>query len=161
MTSSNENIFRVTGLLCVEFTGHRWILAQRPVTRIFGVFFDLQLNKQLTKQSWGWWFQTPSRSLWRQCNAVSFIPSHSLLVDSISLFHQCVIICNLNPLVRNQYNDVTANFINITSANSEFHLSIIITPGIYVSSLMILSSFRTDDECCCPRTVNISNFSFT
>ena len=25
MTSSNENIFRVTGLLCGEFTGHRWI----------------------------------------------------------------------------------------------------------------------------------------
>ena len=23
--SSNENIFRVTGPLCVEFTGHRWI----------------------------------------------------------------------------------------------------------------------------------------
>ena len=25
MTSSNGNIFRVTGLLCGEFTGHRWI----------------------------------------------------------------------------------------------------------------------------------------
>ena len=25
MTSSNENIFRVTGHLCREFTGHRWI----------------------------------------------------------------------------------------------------------------------------------------
>ena len=25
MTSSNRNIFRVTGPLCVEFTGHRWI----------------------------------------------------------------------------------------------------------------------------------------
>ena len=25
MTSSNGNIFRVTGLLCWEFTGHRWI----------------------------------------------------------------------------------------------------------------------------------------
>ena len=30
--------------------------AQRPVTRSFGVFFDLRLNKQLSKQSWGWWF---------------------------------------------------------------------------------------------------------
>ena len=26
MTSSNGNIFRVTGPLCGEFTGHRWIL---------------------------------------------------------------------------------------------------------------------------------------
>ena len=25
MTSSNGNMFRVTGLLCGEFTGHRWI----------------------------------------------------------------------------------------------------------------------------------------
>ena len=42
--------------------------SQRPVTRSFDVFFELCLNKRLTKQSWGWWFETPSRSLWRQCN---------------------------------------------------------------------------------------------
>ena len=28
--------------------------AQRPVTRSFDVFFDLRLNKQLSKQWWGW-----------------------------------------------------------------------------------------------------------
>ena len=43
--------------------------AQRPVTRSFGVFFDLRLNKQLSKQWWGWWFETPSRPLWRHRNA--------------------------------------------------------------------------------------------
>ena len=43
--------------------------AQRSVTRSFDVFFDLRLNKQLSKQSWGWWFETQSRSLWSQCNA--------------------------------------------------------------------------------------------
>ena len=42
--------------------------AQRPVTRGFDVFFDLRLNKPLNKQSWGWWFETLSRSLWRHCN---------------------------------------------------------------------------------------------
>ena len=26
------------------------------------------LNKRLSKQSWCWWFETPSRSLWRHCN---------------------------------------------------------------------------------------------
>ena len=41
---------------------------QRPVTRSFDVFFDLRLNKRLSKQPWGWWFETPSWSLWRQCN---------------------------------------------------------------------------------------------
>ena len=43
-------------------------LAQRPVTWSFGVYFDLFLNKWLSKQSWGWWFETPSRPLWRHCN---------------------------------------------------------------------------------------------
>ena len=41
---------------------------QRPVTWSFDVFFDLRLNKRLSKQSWGWWFETLSRSLWRHCN---------------------------------------------------------------------------------------------
>ena len=42
--------------------------AQRPVTRSFGVFFNLCLNKRLSKYRWGWWFETPSRPLWRHCN---------------------------------------------------------------------------------------------
>ena len=41
---------------------------QRPVTRRFDVYFHLCLNKRLSKQSWGWWFETPLRSLWRHCN---------------------------------------------------------------------------------------------
>ena len=42
--------------------------SQRPVTWSFDVFFDLCLNKLLIKQSWDWWFETPSRSLWHHCN---------------------------------------------------------------------------------------------
>ena len=42
--------------------------AQRPVTRNFDVFFDLRRSKCLSEQSWGWWFETPSRPLWRQYN---------------------------------------------------------------------------------------------
>ena len=34
----------------------------------FGVFFDLSLNKQLSKRSRRWWFETPSLSQWRHCN---------------------------------------------------------------------------------------------
>ena len=41
---------------------------QRPVTWSFGVFFELRLNQQLSKQ-WGRrWFETPSCSLWHYCN---------------------------------------------------------------------------------------------
>ena len=42
--------------------------SQRPVTRSFDFFFDLCLNKRLSKQRWGCWFETPLRSLWRHCN---------------------------------------------------------------------------------------------
>ena len=45
MTSTNGNIFRVTSHLCGEFS------AQRPVTWSFHVFFDLRLNKPLSKPS--------------------------------------------------------------------------------------------------------------
>ena len=41
---------------------------QRPVTQCFGVFFDLHLNKELSKQSGDWWFETLSRPVWRHCN---------------------------------------------------------------------------------------------
>ena len=42
--------------------------AQRPVTRGVDVFFDLRPDKLLSKQSRGWWFETPSHSLWRHRN---------------------------------------------------------------------------------------------
>ena len=45
------------------------VASQRILTRSFDVFFDLHLNKRLSEQSWNWWFETPSRSLWRHCNA--------------------------------------------------------------------------------------------
>ena len=68
MTSSNGNIFRVT-CFC---TGNSQVPgdfpAQRPVTRSFDVFVDLRPNKRLSKQSWGWWFEMLSCSLWRHCN---------------------------------------------------------------------------------------------
>ena len=48
--------------------------AQRPLTRSFDVFFDLRLNKLLSKQSWGWWFEMPSHPLWRHRNALWLSP---------------------------------------------------------------------------------------
>ena len=59
MTSSNGNIFRVTGHLCGEFIGDRWI----PRTKA-----SEYLNKRLSKQSRRWWFKTPSRPWWRHSN---------------------------------------------------------------------------------------------
>ena len=69
MTSSNGNIFDVTGHLCKFPT-------QRPVTRSSDTFFDLRLNKRLSKQWGDWWFETLSRPLWRLRNNV--IPAGEL-----------------------------------------------------------------------------------
>ena len=44
---------------------------QKPVTRSFDIFFHLRLNKRLSKQSWDWWFERTSCSLWRHCNAMN------------------------------------------------------------------------------------------
>ena len=79
MTSSNGNIFRVTicaGNLPVtdEFP------SQKPVTQSFGVFFDLRSNKRLSKQSWGWWFETTSLSLWCHYNGYHIRALPALLV---------------------------------------------------------------------------------
>ena len=49
MTSSNGNIFRVTGLCAGNSPVTGEFSAQRPVTRSFDVFFDLRLNKRLSK----------------------------------------------------------------------------------------------------------------
>ena len=60
--------------------------SQRPVTRSFDIFFHLCLNKRLSKQSWGWWFEPPSCSLWRHCNEDVFLITNS---TCIHFLHTC------------------------------------------------------------------------
>ena len=38
------------------------------------MFSLICLNKGLSKQSWGWWFETPSSPLWRHCNELGCSP---------------------------------------------------------------------------------------
>ena len=97
MTSSNGNIFRVTGPLCGEFTGPGEFHTQRPVTRSFDVFFDLRLNKRLSKQPWGWWFETLSWSLWRQCNEEKYTTTQWTLNISRSFVSQLHYTLNRHP----------------------------------------------------------------
>ena len=85
MTSSNGNIFRVTGPLCGEFTGLGEVPTQRPVKRSFDVFFDLRLNKRLSKQPWSWWFATPSWSLWRQCDVKNITKDDSEQTEDVPM----------------------------------------------------------------------------
>ena len=56
--------------------------AQRPVTRSFGVFFDLRLNQRLSKQWWRCLFETLSRVLWRHRNVlVDMICGHAVNIN--------------------------------------------------------------------------------
>ena len=57
---------------------------QRPATRSFDVFFDLRVNKRLSKQLWGWWFETPVSSLRRHCN-----DKNALYIGNERLWGQC------------------------------------------------------------------------
>ena len=65
--------------------------AQRPVTRSFDVFFDLQLNERLSKQSWGWWFEMPSRPLWCHSNGTRLDMNRSL----VCCLHNGILLLNI------------------------------------------------------------------
>ena len=88
VTSSNGNIFRVTGPLCEEFA------AQRPVTWSFDVFFDLRPNKRSSKQSRGWLLETPSRSLWRHCNGSHYWPLTPAVTNQNNVWSHLLAVSN-------------------------------------------------------------------
>ena len=69
---------------------------QRPVTRSFDVFFDLRLNKRLSKQSWGWWFETPSRPLWRHCNEGARQKRVNCIITEINMRWEWQVVCFLS-----------------------------------------------------------------
>ena len=69
--------------------------AQRPVTRSFDVFFDLRLNKRLSKQSWGWWFERLSCPLWRHSNVVQITSCHRFRAKP--LYEPMMDNCQLDP----------------------------------------------------------------
>ena len=48
--------------------GPQWTPLTKASDAEFDVLFHQRLNKQLSKQSWHRWFETPSRSLWSRCN---------------------------------------------------------------------------------------------
>ena len=74
MTSSNGNIFHVTGSLCGEFIGHRWIPCTEDSDTELWCFLCSApwMKERLSKQSRGWWFETPTCSLWCHCNDCRF-----------------------------------------------------------------------------------------
>ena len=72
---------------------------QRPVTRGFDVFFDLRLNKWLSKQSLGWWFETISRPLWRHHNEQCVLYIVPAVVWGGEIRHPCTVFLSLSEIV--------------------------------------------------------------
>ena len=106
MTSSNGNIFRVTGHLCGKFTGPRWISRTKASDAELWCSFDMRPNIRLSKQSRGWWFETPPQSLWRHRDAyadllVNWIHKNKLQRNSNQntkhfIFKKCISKCHLH-----------------------------------------------------------------
>ena len=91
MTSSSGNNFVLLAFCAGNSPVTGESPSQRPVTRNFDVFVDLRLNKRLSKQSFGWWFETPSRSLWLHCNVMKFMSTIGLIPGSrVSLQITCL-----------------------------------------------------------------------
>ena len=65
---SNGNIFRVTGPLWGEFTGHRWIPLKKASDAELWYFLWSAPEQTVSKQSRRWWIDTPLHSSWRHCN---------------------------------------------------------------------------------------------
>ena len=78
MTSSNGNFSALLALCAGNSPVTGEFPSQRPVTRSFDVSLICALNKRLSKQSWDWLYETPSRSLWRHYNG--FLRCHTLPV---------------------------------------------------------------------------------
>ena len=103
--------------------------AQRPVTRSFDVFFDVRKNKQLSKQWWGWWFDTPSHPLWRHCDALKF---HTIIK------HNCRIIASvpvseltLRFQTTTKHNGIREEVLNNVGNKSKHDKIVCMTYGIY------------------------------
>ena len=73
VTSSNGNIFHVTGPVGGGGGIHRLPVNSHHKgqwRRAWMFSLICALNKPLSKQSRGWWFETTLRSLWRHCNVI-------------------------------------------------------------------------------------------
>ena len=78
MTSWNETFSALLAICAGNSPVPGAFPAQGSMTRSFDVFLDLRLKKRLSKQSWGWWFETPSCSLWRHSNAIMKTREHNV-----------------------------------------------------------------------------------
>ena len=97
MTSSNGNFSALLAFSEGKPLVTGGFPSQRPVNRNFDAFFDLRLNKRLSKQSRCQWFETPSHSLWRHYNKEEWswknerkVEFHNTDRNAVSAFELCI-----------------------------------------------------------------------
>ena len=97
--------------------------AQRPVTRSFDAFFDLRLNKRLSEQSWGWWFETLSCPLWRHRNGftIHWIPRKILHITYIFNGITCIFSGYFHNLIHD-FHVLAIIIINLKHQNGVSHV---------------------------------------
>ena len=82
---------------------HRWSVNSPHKGQWHGALvFSLTcvLNKRLNKQYWGWWFETPSRSLWRHCNSEIWQTSRQRCCRCASQISKWCDYVNVHPILR-------------------------------------------------------------
>ena len=141
MASSNGNIFRVTGPLWGEFTGHRWIPTQRPVTRSFGVFYLI----------WAWIHR------WVNNYEAGDFRRHRVHYDDIVMSYHCNRVRHANRTIFNLGSiPMTIFTLNSGSIENGFtlhqnvirlllqncpNITAVVTYALYSSDLVVSNSF--------------------
>ena len=97
--------------MCGEFTGPGEFPAQRPVTQSSDVFFDMRLNKRMSKQPWGWRFGNLSSRL-----HVSNSGTRTLFdwKCGVSVFHSCNIRIVWGLWSQSNFHDMIISIVNIS-----------------------------------------------
>ena len=86
------------------------------------------LNKRFSKQSWGWWFETPLRSLWRHFN-VSYVRSWQIVFWCVAR-ESTHVTCQLIEMVSLSKPAITHPCIHRTPILPTFHYDDVIMSTI-------------------------------
>ena len=116
--------------------------SQRPVARSFDVFFDLRLNKRLSKQSWGWWFETLPCPLWRHCNACLAELGRHWFKNGLSPDRRQAVISTNGT--NGNFSEITAREQTSLETNGNVRNQFSSTTLYFKSSSIILPPFRFD-----------------
>ena len=108
------------------------------------IFFDLRLNKRLSKQSGRRWFETPLRSLWCHCNDEIY-SSRPIVLKCCRVAHYGGALREIAPRLDNRwlgYGKIFRDILCVSNGSSLLHIS-----SKLFLSLISLSPFTLRKQC--------------